>query len=730
MIGKKFLTILLLSLTALVQAQEPADPSQIDRLGQALDIVGFTRADLGYQPKGYWNRFPQPKQIPHILPFFEDLYAEPLKVYDYTKTMGNTIAFYMNPDYFDTAGNSLHRIVYILGVDRKITGFRNYSVNLDPQPDSAQPIWAQMRPMLEAFRLIERAESHQQNYISFGSQYGGPDDEDLKSQLSALPIDLQIIVASLMLNIYDAYKWRQLAVRNLRQEDMAALFEFKDLDKTLGDGQVYYPEIDDIAAGLDEHSLYYACLKAAQAAETCHNELRQYVGATRDDLSKIAFEYSCPLGRVVIRGAGNDETFCRDAAILIDLGGNDRHQGNLGAASSLAVPISVAIDLSGDDTYANDDPDLLSQGAAILGAGILIDGGGKDKYTAVKMAQGCGLFGLGLLLDIAGDDDYKLETSGQGCGYLGLGFLLDIKGNDTRYLYADGQGFGGVGGIGVIADYEGDDKYTAEPLAEIADRGDYHSEDKINVNAAQGAGMGRRGDGSDGHSWAGGLGALIDIKGDDEYYSGNWTLGCGYWFGTGVVYEGNGDDLYKSVYFTQASGAHYCIGAILDEGGNDRHELWETAGAGIAFGWDYTVALLFDIGGNDRYEAKIISLGCAQIRSDAMLIDIGGDDYYQLQHDQQGFGAATYRESYDNPNEFSPYDIYAKSFALLLDIGGKDTYKDWYPENDKTFASKKCADNTAWLSPSIDDEHYGANNFGVGLDVDKGRVPELEAFRK
>jgi hypothetical protein len=163
-------------------------------------------------------------------------------------------------------------------------------------------------------------------------------------------------------------------------------------------------------------------------------------------------------------------------------------------------------------------------------------------------------------------------------------------------------------------DCSGDDKYTAEPMADVVNRGDYHSEHKINVNSAQGAGMGRRGDGSDGHSWAGGLGALIDISGNDYYYSGNWTLGCGYWFGTGLVYEGSGDDHYKSVYFTQASGAHYCIGAILDEGGNDTHELWETAGAGLAFGWDYTNALLFNLGGNDKYTAKIISIGCAQIR--------------------------------------------------------------------------------------------------------------------
>jgi hypothetical protein len=45
---------------------------------------------------------------------------------------------------------------------------------------------------------------------------------------------------------------------------------------------------------------------------------------------------------------------------------------------------------------------------------------------------------------------------------------FDISGNDTRYLFGDGQGFGGVGGVGICADYRGDDKYTAEPFEDVA----------------------------------------------------------------------------------------------------------------------------------------------------------------------------------------------------------------------------------------------------------------------
>jgi hypothetical protein len=705
-------------------AEEIPDSSRTDRLGQALQSVGFNRDDLGFRPKGYWNRFPNPKQIPYMMAFFEDLFAEPLRTYDFTKTMGNTVANYLEPGYFDTSGSSLFNIIYMLGVDHKLSGFRNYSANLDPGFDSA-------RPMLDAFSQICMAENGQSNFMTFGNKADWPRDEkELEAKLKSIPLPLQSIVAALMLNIYDAYKWRQLAVRNIDHQKMAAIFKIGNLSETIGDGQVYYPEIDDIAKDLDEQSLYYAAMKATQAAETCYKSLKKYLASTKDDLSKISFDHYCPLGRIVICGIADDKTDYRDAAILIDLGGNDIHRGAIGATSSVDLPIAVAVDMNGNDNYENDDDRLPSQGAGILGVGILIDGGGRDVYKSITMSQGCGFFGLGLLLDVDGDDDYRLQTSGQGCGYFGLGFALDIKGNDTRYLYGDGQGFGGVGGVGVIADYQGDDQYTAEPLPGVVDRGDYHSQGKINANGAQGAGMGRRGDGSGGHSWAGGLGALIDIKGNDRYYSGNWTLGCGFWFGAGIVYEGEGDDLYKSVYFTQASGAHFCIGIILDEAGNDTHELWETGGAGIAFGWDYALAMLFDLGGNDRYIAKMISLGCAQIRSDALLIDIGGDDYYQLGQKQEGFGAATYRESYDHPNRFSPFDIYAKSFGLLLDIGGKDSYYDWNVETDKKTPSIKCADNSVWFSPAKGSEHYGASNFGVGMDAEEGMVPEMEVWGK
>ncbi|KAA3630723.1 MAG: hypothetical protein DWP97_14615, partial [Calditrichaeota bacterium] len=316
-----------------------------------------------------------------------------------------------------------------------------------------------------------------------------------------------------------------------------------------------------------------------------------------------------------------------------------------------------------------------------------------------------------------------------GCGYFVIGLCLDCTGDDEYYIHGSGQGCGGVGGgIGVCASFDGKDRYTAEPFSEIFNRGDYHSEHTINGNEAQGAGFGRRGDGSDGHSWAGGLGAIVDIHGDDFYYSGNWSLGVGYWFGTGIAVDRNGDDTYKSCYFTQGSGAHFCNGILLDENGNDKHELYETAGAALGFGWDFANSLLINKNGDDVYRAKIISMGLAQIRSFAFLIDVGGNDSYYLGEGTDGLGEASYRDYYKTPSKLTPYYFYGKSFGGFIDIGGNDFYYDF--KDDKQTASSLFKNNSLWFQPSKTDSTYGGNSFGVGIDVESGVIPELEIWER
>ncbi len=731
----RYTTVCLLAIVILLGLGEPVAAGDEDVLARILDEVGFDRSDLGYQPKGYWNRFPL--DIPYRLSSFDDLLAEPLKLYDYATVMGHAVEIYLDPAFADTSALGLYKLVYHLGVDKKLGGFRDYSANLAEAPRGEEPL---LQAVENIFRLADR----ETEYRTFGGRYDSPGlRNEIVEQAALLPDTVEGIIAGLLVNLTEAIRLRNLAFRNCDRNDMEEVFAIRDLAKTQSDGQVYYHAMDDIAAEIDWPSLHYAALKTVAAAEYAERALQPYAQTIPDDFQ---MEIATPFGRIILLSP----TYNRDEVphpffsslraprpgwmacdvnntlCVIDFGRHSIWHGAAGATASIANPVSVLIDLGGDDYYGYEEANYPpTTGAGLMGIGVVLDSRGDDHYNGSIYAQGVGVFGVGVLLDRAGRDHYRAAESAQGCGYFGIGLCFDGTGDDEYYLYGDGQGMGGVGGgVGVLASFDGDDHYTAEPRAEVYDRGDYHSEHTINGNNAQGAGFGRRGDGSDGHAWAGGLGAIIDVHGNDEYYSGNFTLGIGYWFGTGIAWDGTGDDHYKSCYFTQGSGAHFCNGILIDEQGNDYHELYETAGAGLGFGWDFTNAFLINKGGNDRYRAKMISLGVAQIRSNAFLIDIGGNDEYSLAEGARGFGEATWREDFAKPSRLTPYYTYAKSFGGFIDIGGNDLYYSFDADNHTT-AHPLAGNDRLWFQPARTDSTFGANNYGVGIDIETGRVPEL-----
>ncbi|HOP05994.1 MAG TPA: hypothetical protein PLF13_01750 [candidate division Zixibacteria bacterium] len=688
-----------------------------DLLDSILTVVGFSRSDLGYRPAGYWTRFPL--DVPYKLTSFEALYAEPLKLYDYAAVMANNVETYLAPIPVDTTGENLYRLVYSLGVDRKLGGFRSYSANLVSAPDGKTPLASAVD------RLYWLADEPT-DISSFGEKSGWPPHRmDSLEILPLMPDTVRSILAKVVANLAEAIRWRNRAFRNCDRDAMLKAMALRDLAETQGDGQVYHPELDDIAATIDWPSLHYAALKTAAVAGWAEVELGRINTALPE---RMIYALPTPYGRIIVVTPGHRGVLpinCDNTLLVVDFGQDIHYTGAVAANHNLLNPVSVLIDMGGNDVYGteNEHNEPIA-GVGLLGVGLLLDHQGDDEYHGSVFAEGTGLFGVGVLYDRQGDDLYKAEVSAQGCGYFGIGLCLDGLGNDLYYLYGDGQGMGGIGGgVGVLADYDGNDKFSAEPFSRIYDRGDYHSEGRINANNAQGAGMGRRGDGSDGHAWAGGLGAIIDIYGDDEYYSGNWTLGIGYWFGTGIAVDRYGDDKYKSCYFTQGSGAHFCNGILLDESGNDRHELFETAGAALGFGWDFTNAFLIDKGGNDFYRAVKISMGLAQIRSCAFLIDIGGDDEYWLGAGTPGLGEASYLDNYDHPGKNTLYYSYAKSFGGFIDAGGTDKYYEF--EGDEPRLHPTAKNGELWFQPDQSDSTFGADNYGVGLDASSGTVPEF-----
>ncbi len=708
MAGLLWLTALLFSL--------PSTPTP-DLLDTLLARIGWTREDLGFHPQSTWPRFPDPSRLPYTLRFFEDLYAQPLQIYTFAKTFSHAAQTYLDPEFRNQKHQGIYRLVYALGVDPWVTGFRSYGANIHRVAEDTVG-----DPLRRGLARLWSLAGYQPPGPTFGGQYGevqNPWDDFCSAADTLLPAQAYQALGTYMENLADAIYWLHVARRNLQAETAQKVYRIRDLQTTQPDGSVYYPEVDDAFQQMDWHSLLYAALKVTQATE-------DFVAAsgTWGKIQPFRLRLQTPWGEIVVTGTGTDTLQAETPLLFVDFGGNDVYPGLVAATPAPDRPLSVAVDLQGDDRYETRRD--LTQGAAILGVSLLWDHNGNDTYRAGTLSQGAAQLGFALLVDEQGNDTYRAKEVAQGAGLLGVAGLVDLEGSDTYYLFGNGQGDGEFGGIGFLVDARGNDHYEAEPLSSVFDRGDYHSQYKINANNAQGFGGGRRGDGSDGHSWAGGLGMLLDLEGDDTYRSGNWSLGTGYWFGVGLLVDEQGNDVYESCYFTQASGAHFAIGALIDEAGNDQHTLFETAGAALGFGWDFTEAFFLDRAGNDTYQARIISIGVAQIRSQAFFIDLGGNDHYAALWKTHKFGYASPRDFYQRPSKTLPYLYDVPSLALFLDLGGQDTYEPL--ERPKDSGPVPFQNDTLWFQPPLDDPQRGHQNYGIGVDREGGFIRELELW--
>jgi hypothetical protein len=720
---------MLLSFLSSVSGAETAKKPPPDAFAKALADIGMSEADLGYRPLGHWNRYPHPNTTPYVMPFFNDLFARPLDTYEFARTLGNAVEDALTPQALREKPESLYRLGVVLATERRIGGFRAYGANLDPHPAAEEPL------LQAVLTLLEQSGQSARRDTTFGKTDVPHADPlaALRTELAAIPAGLHPALAKLILNLLDAHTWVERGLRRLPQELRDAVFDaLPQLAEHTPDGSRYYPAIDDVARLLDEHSLWYGCLKALQATQEARRDLE---AVPPPDGGWLAFEFraTTPWGTVLIDRATEGEQSVNDPLLIVRFGATPL-RGSVGA-SGRRRPLSVALLLGATPAVGCADGDLrrcpsAALATGILGCGIVYAGGEHaTAYRGNMWGLGAGLFGLGVLVDEGGDDDYRMRSVGMGAAFFGAGLLLDAGGNDHYRLdEGDGEGFGGPGGVGVLADRSGNDTYYVEPDAAKAGRADYHSDYKIAVSNAQGAGTGRRGDGSDGHAWAGGLGALLDVDGDDAYRAGNFSLGIGYWYGTGIVWDGGGNDDYRSVYYTQGSGAHFAIGALIDEGGDDSHVLGENAGAGLGFGWDVVNGMLIDRGGgSDRYEAKYDAIALATKRSNAFLLDEGGNDTYVLDENARGFGDVDRDDLYVTPGRTATFAFHLPQVALLLDAGGTDTYSRRKPDG-SLIADPHAGNNRTWHVVKKDQPARAAPNRSIGVDVARGRIGFLDPW--
>jgi hypothetical protein len=694
-LGASVAALVVSGLLGLALAGDPPAPApQGDALDEALALEGLKREDLGWRPRGYWTGFPA--DIPYKLRQFDDLFAEPLATVPFARSAAAIARDQLAPEALarvpEKSDGALYKAVWGLGVEKKFGGFRAYSANLKAPRTS----------LVDAILAVHAAAGRPTTFVTFGQASPYPDyRKDLEKKVSVIPAGAREILGQLVLNLLDAHDWVERAFRNVKPEARLALERRYDIGFELTDALDYSPELDDVAKFVDEASLWYGGLKVVAALD----DARHALASVKDEIPPFSFDWKTPFGWIRIRGTGDDVTDGTESFLIVDFGGNDRYTGSV-AATSPGVSVSALLDLAGNDTYVGTDAPC--QGAGLCGVGVLLDCAGDDHYEAVQCAQGFGQVGLGALLDLSGNDTYESRYSSQGAGIQGIGLLLDAAGNDRYRVHSDGQGFGGAGGVGVLADRSGNDVYEAVRDPAITERPSYHGDLKVAVSNAQGVGLGRRGDGSDGHSWAGGLGMLIDIEGDDKYTAGNWSMGTGYWFGTGILYDGGGDDEYHGVWWSQGSSAHFAIGALIDEAGNDKHLVEADGHNSLAFAHDFGISLLVDLGGDDLYETNATGLGYSINRSVAVLIATGGKKTFRCPKEVRP-GTALYDERFKKRGSISfPAD--ATSLGLFLSVGGPNAYSSDGVKND-----------SRWLDPA-DSPNRAVRNFSIGVDRASGTV--------
>jgi len=413
------------------------------------------------------------------------------------------------------------------------------------------------------------------------------------------------------------------------------------------------------------------------------------------------------LGPIIVGSTGSD-LHRDDAFLLIDPGGADQWHNNAGSNVGLNTALALAVDLGGNDQYLRARGH--TQGSGFLGIGMLVDwGDGTDQYAAGPQSQGAGFMGIGMLWDRGGNDSYRSSGFAQGAGTFGIGILLDEGGNDRAVASGRAQGFASSGGLGAYLDLAGDDeRRIGLPGSKV---------NSIENAGGQGAAWGTRP-----YPWSndlslhGGVGLLYDRAGNDRNFTHTQGQGSAWFLSLGLLLDRAGSDQYLCGESCQGSADHLAAALLLDSDGDDRYE----GSLNVqGFGDDRSVGILWDRGaGSDLYRLAEqgrrnpadVGRGQGYARQPhalGMLVDGGGDDLYVSFREALGHAEPS-RHPGRNPT------------ALLIDLAGLDRYTEG-----QSRAGAIPRDSSTWLHG----EHAaGLDTFVASPGWDGGSFEPAEGF--
>ena len=366
----------------------------------------------------------------------------------------------------------------------------------------------------------------------------------------------------------------------------------------------------------------------------------------------LATQYFEPIGWLVVGSTGDNTYDMSRIAGVFDPGGDDRYE-----ATGLCIGMRGIVDLDGDDHYPMSS--MQGPAAGLMGASFIDDRSGDDVYGTEGGRFGCGaaIYGLGILMDHQGNDTYHGTGFSSGSACWGMGALVDMGHGDDLY---DGgflcQGVGGPGGLGILLDEGGDDRYVADGAV-----ASLYGNDGVHASMSQGFGFGYR------YMAAGGTGMLVDREGDDRYTAGEFAQGGAYYQSLGVLHDGGGDDRYDAAHWGQGFGVYQAFGILVDDSGDDRYTVDTIAAQG--FGWDMGAGMLLDHGGDDHYTADDLAQGCGSQQGIGACLDRGGTNTFtsERSHAQGCSGANAYHYPATGAFSFSVLELLEGISTCSLD---------------------------------------------------------------
>lgn len=510
--------------------------------------------------------------------------------------------------------------------------------------------------------IVSTLELPSYNFSQSVFAFSKKDEAKIRSSLKGyieleqlLSILKEIISSSNHIEMQNPFLFTQVdnLLRNSEGEDNSDVYSFKIAEIASHNSSIKL--FDSIYHNRDiiSKNLYYGFLLSQKLLRLQHLLEKNPI-----ELSK-SFEIKIDKQRSIIFGSSEDDIYTKPAFLIIDVKGNDTYRFSETKSTLESQPDRMILDIEGNDFYIGND---YSFGAGYFGIGILFDSKGNDHYISGSLSLGTGVFGFGFLYDQGGNDTYSSGVTTQGAGAFGFGLLWDIGGNDVYTVQSQGQGFGYTLGFGILREEGGNDYFlTNSPFLDVL-RYDNHY-----VTFTQGASLGFRPIAS------GGIGILSDTEGNDKYTSDIYGQGTAYWFGLGALIDSKGEDVYTSYQYSQGSGVHLAFGILIDSSGND---VYTSHGVSQGCGHDIAMGALVDFKGDDHYFVESLSLGSGNANASSLFYDLKGNDSYVGLNATNTFGYSDFRRNYGMMGIFfdaSGVDHYNQT-SKNTSISHKSTY--------------------------------------------------------